>query len=171
TIKSNLTRENDFMKESVKTLSDQMKKYENYSDIMLSVKKEISKLGLQLLQKDAAMEDMQKNTPGSMAKVVKKHSNKAENKIKVPARTPPHKVPKDKTIKKKKPVTKAKLVTLPKVPQPTIKTKPGIRQPGIVKSVTYYKAGRLEEMGNSGKSKFKQSSLYFHTPYFVLEIV
>ncbi|GCC27674.1 olfactomedin-like protein 2A [Chiloscyllium punctatum] len=152
TIKSNLTRENDFMKESVKTLSDQMKKYENYSDIMLSVKKEISNLGLQLLQKDAAVEDKQKNTPRSMVKVVKKYSNKAENKKKVPAQKPPHKVPKDKGIKIKKPVTKAKLVALPKVPQPTIKTKPGIHQPGIVKSVTYYKAGSLEEMGNSGKN-------------------
>lgn len=42
------------MKESVQHLTDQMKRYENYSDIMISIKKEISNLGYQLLQKDAA---------------------------------------------------------------------------------------------------------------------
>lgn len=54
TIKTNLSRENDFMKESVLHLADQMRRYENYSDIMISIKKEISNLGYQLLQKDAA---------------------------------------------------------------------------------------------------------------------
>ncbi|KGL99128.1 Olfactomedin-like 2A, partial [Charadrius vociferus] len=54
TIKTNLSRENDFMKESVLHLTDQMRRYENYSDIMISIKKEISNLGYQLLQKDAA---------------------------------------------------------------------------------------------------------------------
>lgn len=42
------------MKESVLRLTDQMRRYENYSDIMISIKKEISNLGYQLLQKDAA---------------------------------------------------------------------------------------------------------------------
>lgn len=42
------------MKESVLHLTDQMRRYENYSDIMISIKKEISNLGYQLLQKDAA---------------------------------------------------------------------------------------------------------------------
>uniref|UniRef100_A0A3B1KA52 Olfactomedin-like 2A n=1 Tax=Astyanax mexicanus TaxID=7994 RepID=A0A3B1KA52_ASTMX len=41
-IKTNLTRENDFVRDSVMSLSDQLKKYENYSDIMVSIKKEIS---------------------------------------------------------------------------------------------------------------------------------
>ncbi|XP_078082630.1 olfactomedin-like protein 2A isoform X1 [Mustelus asterias] len=159
TIKSNLTRENDFMKESVKTLSDQMKRYENYSDIMLSVKKEISKLGLQLLQKDAAVEDKQQDTSGTTAKVVKKYSNKAENKKKTAVRKPPPKIVKDKGIKTKKPATKTKHVASVKLPQPTIKTKPGIHQPGIVKSVTYYKAGRLEDMGNGGKNNSLKGTL------------
>lgn len=51
------------MKESVLHLTDQMKRYENYSDIMISIKKEISNLGYQLLQKDAAA------IPGSKAQV------------------------------------------------------------------------------------------------------
>ena len=57
TIKTNLSRENDFVRDSVMNLSNQLKKYENYSDIMVSIKKEISSLGLQLLQKDAAAEN------------------------------------------------------------------------------------------------------------------
>ncbi|XP_038637995.1 olfactomedin-like protein 2A [Scyliorhinus canicula] len=159
TIKSNLTRENDFMKESVKTLSDQMKRYENYSDIMLSVKKEISKLSLQLLQKDAAVEDKQQDTSGAPAKIVKKYSNKAENKKKTAVRKLPPKVLKDKGIKTKKPVTKTKQVPSPKLPQPTIKTKPGIHQPAIIKGITYYKAGRLEDMGNGGKNNSFKGTL------------
>lgn len=150
TIKSNLTRENDFMKESVKTLSDQMKRYENYSEIMLGVKKEISKLGLQLLQKDAGVGDKQQDT--APPKDVKKHVNKVENKKKPLTRKIPSKVPRDKGMKTKKPATKVKPAAFPKVPQPTIKAKPGIQQPGIVKSVTYYKAGGLEDTGNGGKN-------------------
>nr|XP_013810884.1 PREDICTED: olfactomedin-like protein 2A [Apteryx mantelli mantelli] len=49
TIKTNLSRENDLVKQSVLHLSDQMRRYENYSDIMMGIKKEISNLGYQLL--------------------------------------------------------------------------------------------------------------------------
>lgn len=50
------------MKESVINLSNQMKKYDNYSDIMMSIKKEISNLGYQLLQKDAPENKVQVTT-------------------------------------------------------------------------------------------------------------
>ena len=52
-IKTNLTRENDFVRDSLSSLTNQLKRYDNYSDIMISIKKEISRLGLQLLQKDS----------------------------------------------------------------------------------------------------------------------
>ncbi|XP_069744467.1 olfactomedin-like protein 2A isoform X2 [Narcine bancroftii] len=157
TIKSNLTRENNFMKESVRTLSDQMKHYENYSEIMLSVKKEISKLGLQLLQKDAGVEHKQQYTSG--AKDAKKYLNKAENKKKSPARKFPPKVPKDKRIKSKKPAAKGKAAALLRNPQPTTKAKSGMQQPAVIKSVTYYKAERIEDTGNNGKnSSFRGTS-------------
>lgn len=54
TIKTNLTRENEFVRDSMMTLTNQFKRYENYSNIMMSIKKEISSLSLQLLQKDSS---------------------------------------------------------------------------------------------------------------------
>lgn len=54
TIKTNLTRENEFVRDSMMSLTNQFKRYENYSNIMMSIKKEISSLSLQLLQKDSS---------------------------------------------------------------------------------------------------------------------
>uniref|UniRef100_H3BGQ2 Olfactomedin like 2A n=1 Tax=Latimeria chalumnae TaxID=7897 RepID=H3BGQ2_LATCH len=114
TIKANLTRENDFMKESVINLTNQLKRYENYSDIMLGIKKEISNLGLQLLQKDAPENKAQKPVP------------------KAPKEKPPRPEKPKKEIVKVKPATS----------HPTPKPKPAIHQQGIIRGITYYKAGR-----------------------------
>ncbi|KAM8934610.1 olfactomedin-like protein 2A [Pelodytes ibericus] len=134
TIKTNLSRENDFMKESVINLSNQMKKYDNYSDIMMSIKKEISNLGYQLLQKDAPENKVQ-DTSG----IKGKDSPKFSNNKKPLARAAKEKTA--KTEKPKKDSSKAKPVSSP----PTSRPRVPVQQPVVIRGVTYYKAGKNEE--------------------------
>ncbi|KAJ8388770.1 hypothetical protein AAFF_G00130030 [Aldrovandia affinis] len=144
TIKTNLTRDNDIVRDSVITLTNQMKRYENYSDIMVSIKKEISSLSLQLLQKDSPENKVQ-GTAGGKAKDAAKYPAK-----KVPASKPPPKPPKEKLIKPKKESPKqAKLVK----PDPTAKTKAAGHQPGVIRGITYYKAAKVDDAEHGGSSK------------------
>ncbi|NXF70791.1 OLM2A protein, partial [Sclerurus mexicanus] len=138
TIKTNLSRENDFMKESVLHLTNQMKRYENYSDIMMSIKKEISNLGYQLLQKDAAAvpESKAQDTAGSREKEVGRYpsTRKALGDRAAP------RAPKEKPLKPEKPKkenTKARAGS-----QPTAKPKPLAHQQTVVRGITYYKVGQ-----------------------------
>ncbi|KTF80663.1 hypothetical protein cypCar_00010869 [Cyprinus carpio] len=152
TIKTNLTRENDFVRDSVVNLSNQLKRYENYSDIMVSIKKEISSLGLQLLQKDAASDSKAQGTESKKSKEVIKPPNK-----KPPAVKPPPKQPKEKPVKPKKEAS-AK-ASKPVKPDPTSKTKTLVHQTGVIRGITYYKASKTDNSeshsagrGERGKS-------------------
>ncbi|XP_073456462.1 olfactomedin-like protein 2A [Aquarana catesbeiana] len=135
TIKTNLSRENDFMKESVINLSNQMKKYDNYSDIMMSIKKEISNLGYQLLQKDAPENKVQDTAGTKEIKYSTGKKNSGEKSL--------SKVTKEKVQKSKKESSKAK----PALSQPTPRPRAPVLQqkPVVIRGVTYYKAGRHEE--------------------------
>lgn len=139
TIKTNLTRENDFVKDSMINLSNQLKRYENYSDIMMSIKKEISSLGLQLLQKDASAvpDSKAQETSGEKTKAVNKYISK-----KVPKTD---KTPKEKPIKPKKENVKGV--------KPTPKTKAAGHQPGVIRGITYYKAGNPESSEHNPSSR------------------
>ncbi|NXC77853.1 OLM2A protein, partial [Anhinga anhinga] len=138
TIKTNLSRENDFMKESVLHLTDQMKRYENYSDIMISIKKEISNLGYQLLQKDAAAipESKAQNTAGGREKEMGRYpsTRKALGDRGAP------RTPKEKQLKPEKP--KKDNAKARGGSQPTPKPKPLAHQQTVVRGITYYKAGQ-----------------------------
>ncbi|NXI17757.1 OLM2A protein, partial [Irena cyanogastra] len=138
TIKTNLSRENDFMKESVQHLTDQMKRYENYSDIMISIKKEISNLGYQLLQKDAAAipESKAQDTTGGREKEAGRYPSTRKA---LGDRAGPR-APKEKPLKPEKPKkenTKARAGS-----QPTAKPKPPAQQQTVVRGITYYKVGQ-----------------------------
>ncbi|CAB1415255.1 unnamed protein product [Pleuronectes platessa] len=145
TIKTNLTRDNDFVRDSMVSLTNQFKRYENYSNIMMSIKKEISSLSLQLLQKDSAESKVQ-NINDEKTKVSVKVPNK-----KNPAAKPPPKQPKEKVIKPKKEVIKP---GKPVKPDPTVKAKVVGHQPGVVRGITYYKAAKTgDEHGEDHSAK------------------
>ncbi|NXW77895.1 OLM2A protein, partial [Hirundo rustica] len=139
TIKTNLSRENDFMKESVQHLTDQMKRYENYSDIMMSIKKEISNLGYQLLQKDAAAipESKAQDTTGGR----EKEAGRFPSARKALGDRAGPRAPKEKPLKPEKPKKenpKARAGS-----QPTAKPKPPAQQQTVVRGITYYKVGQV----------------------------
>ncbi|NXW86168.1 OLM2A protein, partial [Alopecoenas beccarii] len=151
TIKTNLSRENNFMKESVLHLSDQMRRYENYSDIMMSIKKEISNLGYQLLQKDAAAvpESKAQDTAGGREKEVGRYPSTRKTLGDRPA----PRAPKEKQLKPEKP--KKDNVKARAGSQPTSKPKPSAHQQTLVRGITYYKAGQAgaaEGAGSRGES-------------------
>ncbi|XP_058709707.1 olfactomedin-like protein 2A isoform X2 [Poecile atricapillus] len=152
TIKTNLSRENDFMKESVQHLTDQMKRYENYSDIMISIKKEISNLGYQLLQKDAAAipESKAQDTTGGREKEVGRYPSTRKA---LGDRAGPR-APKEKPLKPEKPKkenTKARAGS-----QPTAKPKPLAQQQTVVRGITYYKVGQVGAVEGPAGSRVKE---------------
>ncbi|NWS54048.1 OLM2A protein, partial [Chunga burmeisteri] len=138
TIKTNLSRENDFMKESVLHLTDQMRRYENYSDIMISIKKEISNLGYQLLQKDAAAisESKAQDTAGGR----EKEAGRYPSTRKVLGDRAAPRAPKEKQLKPEKP--KKDNAKARGGSQPTPKPRPSAHQQTVVRGITYYKAGQ-----------------------------
>ncbi|KAF6736329.1 Olfactomedin-like protein 2A [Oryzias melastigma] len=146
TIKKNLTRENEFVRDSMTSLTNQFKRYENYSNIMMSIKKEISSLSLQLLQKDSAQSKSQ-DTRDEKTKV----SGKIPNKKTVAAKPPP-KPPKEKPVKPKKEAVKPEK---PVKPDPTVKPKAVGHQPGVVRGITYYKASKTDKDEHDGDHSAK----------------
>uniref|UniRef100_A0A3Q3NRJ7 Olfactomedin-like 2A n=1 Tax=Labrus bergylta TaxID=56723 RepID=A0A3Q3NRJ7_9LABR len=151
TIKTNLTRDNEFVRDSMTSLTNQFKRYENYSNVMMSIKKEISSLSLQLLQKDSAESKAQvrRNTVcGFDTNDEKtKEAVKTPNK-KSPGAKPQSKPPKEKVIKPKKEVVKP---GKPVKPDPTAKAKVVGHQPGVVRGITYYKATKPDEDEHRGE--------------------
>uniref|UniRef100_A0A6J0TLD9 Olfactomedin-like protein 2A isoform X2 n=1 Tax=Pogona vitticeps TaxID=103695 RepID=A0A6J0TLD9_9SAUR len=143
TIKTNLSRENDFMKESVLHLSHQMRRYENYSDIMMGIKKELSSLGYQLLQKDAAAppEHKAQDTAGGKGKDGTGRYSGTRKSLgdRTPLRGPKEKHPKTEKPRKESAKGRANPV------QPTSKPRSSGHQQAVMRGITYYKAGHREE--------------------------
>lgn len=153
TIKTNLTRDNEFVRDSMMSLTNQFKRYENYSNIMMSIKKELSGLSLQLLQKDQSENKAQETTDEKSKDAVKLTNKKA------PASKPLPKPAKDKVLKPKKEVVKP---VKPVKPDPTAKTKVVGHQPGVVRGITYYKASKTDEDEHREDNSAKHSYTVHH---------
>ncbi|KAJ7994045.1 hypothetical protein DPEC_G00261870 [Dallia pectoralis] len=150
TIKTNLTRDNEFVKDSMVTLTNQFRRYDNYSNIMISIKKEISSLSQQLLQKDQTETNVQ-DTSDEKAKDTMKNLNKK----------PPPKPLKEKVVKPKKEPAKP---VKPVKPDPTAKARVAGHQPGVVRGITYYKAAKVdeEEHGTGAKENAAKTHGFHH---------
>ncbi|KAM9392593.1 olfactomedin-like protein 2A isoform 1-T1 [Pholidichthys leucotaenia] len=151
TIKTNLTRENEFVRDSMTSLTNQFKRYENYSNIMMSIKKEISSLSLQLLQKDSSDSKVQDTNNEKT-----KEAGKIPNKKPLAAKSPP-KPPKEKVTKPKKEVVKH---GKPVKPDPTARAKVVGHQPGVVRGITYYKASKNDEDEHRGDHSAKTYTVH-----------
>ncbi|KAJ8346459.1 hypothetical protein SKAU_G00278600 [Synaphobranchus kaupii] len=141
TIKVNLTRENNFVRDSVTSLTNQLKRYDNYSDIMVSIKKELSNLGLQLLQKDESALESKLQETATEGKT--KDSAKFPTKIATGS-----KPPKGKPAKHRKEGAKA-----------AKSTKGAGHQPGVIRGITYYKAEEAAQGGNSRENAAKPNTI------------
>ncbi|XP_034053487.1 olfactomedin-like protein 2A isoform X2 [Gymnodraco acuticeps] len=146
TIKTNLTRDNEFVRDSMMSLTNHFKRYENYSNVMMSIKKDISSLSLQLLQKDSS-ETKAQDTNEERTKEAVKIPNKKNPAAKLSA-----KPPKAKVVKPKKEVIKP---GKPAKPDPTAKAKVVGHQPGVVRGITYYKAAKSDDDEHRGDHSAK----------------
>ncbi|XP_032088297.1 olfactomedin-like protein 2A [Thamnophis elegans] len=155
TVRSNLSRDSNVVKESVLHLTDQMKRYENYSDIVLGLKKELSNLEHQLLQKDASV-----TSPEHKAQDTARHKESVQ-KYAGPRKSLGDKeipkIPREKAEKTRKESAKGRTG----LPPPTSKSNSS-RERTAIRGHLYYKAGHragAEGVASSHENPGKEAGL------------
>ncbi|XP_064380045.1 olfactomedin-like protein 2A isoform X3 [Dromaius novaehollandiae] len=155
TVKSNLSRENEAVKQSVLHLSDQMRRYENYSDIMMGIKKEISNLGHQLLQKDAAAaadgRDAAQDRAGGRGPEAGRSPSARRSPADRGAAMAAARAPKEKQPKAEK--ARREPAKGRGAAQPTPRPRPLAAAQPVVRGITYYKARQETEGAAGGRGR------------------
>uniref|UniRef100_A0A8C5WP80 Olfactomedin like 2A n=1 Tax=Laticauda laticaudata TaxID=8630 RepID=A0A8C5WP80_LATLA len=138
TVRTNLTRDSNVVKETIMHLSDQMKRYENYSDMVVGLKKELSNLEHQLLQKDAAVTSLERKVQDTAGHQESVQKYAGPRKSLGDKETP--QILKEKVEKPRKENAKGRTG----LPSPTSKSNSSGQQT-LIWSHVYYKAGRQPE--------------------------
>ncbi|XP_026568301.1 olfactomedin-like protein 2A [Pseudonaja textilis] len=138
TVRTNLSRDSNVVKETVMRLSDQMKRYENYSDMVVGLKKELSNLEHQLLQKDAAVTSLEHKAQDTAGHQESVRKYAGPRKSLGDKETP--RILKEKAEKPRKESAKGRTG----LPSPTSKSNSSGQQT-LIWSHVYYKAGHQAE--------------------------
>ncbi|XP_037401626.1 olfactomedin-like protein 2A [Pygocentrus nattereri] len=133
-IRTNLTRENGFVRDSMAALTSRLRQYENQSNLMMSIKTELSNLGLQLTQRASTPSTTVQDTLSGKLEDSSKLLTKKTEKVKVPA--------KEKPVKSKQ---EAYNEAKHERADPAGRSHPSQQQPGHVRGITYYKADKPEQ--------------------------
>ncbi|KAJ6652839.1 hypothetical protein lerEdw1_010557 [Lerista edwardsae] len=143
TVKANLSRESDLLKESLLHLSSQVRRYENYTDVLQGLQRELSSLQRDAAAPAAVPGNRAQDTAGGKGKDGSSGKYAGPRKSlgdRAPPKTPREKPPGAEWPRKEIPKGWAGQAQAPTKPRPW-----GQQQATVARGFTYYQAGHREE--------------------------